>query len=579
MAACDRPTVLNIPDELRVRPQWVTWKYENGTKVPYDAKTGRKASSTDPATWATYEAATAAVKRRHHAGVGYVFAADDPYTGIDLDDCIDDAGDVAPWAQTIVDAMQTYTEISPSGTGLKMWVRGTIPRSVKTAQTEIYTQSRYFTATGRQLSGTPAGIRDAQPALDTLYHELRPEPTPPAALCGPVRSPVAVDDDHARRYALAALEDEHQIMLATGDGERHNQRIKSAHALAGYIPHITEDEITVALAVNFGRDERSARKTIADGIRTGREAPREIPPSHARDGGGFHFSPEVTKETIVDNPQAERWRLEAQYWQEQAQMLEGWRDWAMAVAALPTERLSPAAKVAAFTLWPEMQSRAERGIDEPTRIYIEEARTKAGLSAGTHGSKIKELASVGAIERIEARQENGHKKVLIQPTTLWATPADWQPEAPRNHGGADRGQGRRPVLPCPVHGDEAPVIVETQIATRYLCGDCATPLGHTFGKVKRSTWRANNQVDSSVLPPVDDEANNQIAQIREDCSSPPINQLDCWVPPSHPLYIPPVARMDPTETLGVQRGSIAADDLWFALQHELVARQAMGGSS
>lgn len=276
-SAPQRPDLERVPAELRQRPQWVTWKYEKGTKVPYGAKTGRKASSTDPATWATYEQATAARSRRHHAGVGYVFSADDPYTGIDLDDCIDDAGDVAPWAQTIVDAMQTYTEVSPSGTGLKMWVRGTIPRSVKTAQIEIYTQSRYFTVTGQQLTGTPDTIRDAGDDLTALYRQLRPETTP-AAPVPFVRLSAAVDDGHARRYALGALEGEHQKMRDAGEGARHNQRYNSAHALAGLIPHITEEEITAAIAVNFGPDEAGARTTIADGIRTGREAPREIPP-------------------------------------------------------------------------------------------------------------------------------------------------------------------------------------------------------------------------------------------------------------------------------------------------------------
>ncbi len=77
----------NIPAELRERLQWVTWKLENGTKVPYNARTGRRASSTDPSTWASYAEACAAAQHRHHVGVGYVFAPDDPYVGIDLDDC------------------------------------------------------------------------------------------------------------------------------------------------------------------------------------------------------------------------------------------------------------------------------------------------------------------------------------------------------------------------------------------------------------------------------------------------------------------------------------------------------------
>jgi putative DNA primase/helicase len=265
------------PAELCNRHQWVTWKLEDGRKVPYDARTGRKARSTDPTTWATYEQARSAAQRRKHAGVGYVFTADDPYTGIDLDDCIDEAGTVASWAQTIVDAMQTYTEISPSGTGLKMWVIGSIPRSVKTPTIEMYSERRYFTVTGRQLPGTPATIRAAGDELAALYQSLRPAPAPhPATVAHPTTA--SADDDHARRYALGALEGEQKKMLDAGDRERHPRRYDSAYALAGLIPHITEEEITAAIAVNFGRDRVGAMKTIADAIAAGRQAPRQIPP-------------------------------------------------------------------------------------------------------------------------------------------------------------------------------------------------------------------------------------------------------------------------------------------------------------
>ena len=90
-----------IPDELRARPQWVTWRYETRegkpTKVPYDARAGHRASATDPATWATFGEAFAAFEGRgNFHGVGYVLASDDPYVAVDLDNCIDDDGRLAP---------------------------------------------------------------------------------------------------------------------------------------------------------------------------------------------------------------------------------------------------------------------------------------------------------------------------------------------------------------------------------------------------------------------------------------------------------------------------------------------------
>jgi len=265
-----------IPQQLRDRPQWVCWHDENGSKIPYAVASGRRASSTDPGTWATFDDACSAAARRGYSGIGYVFADDDPFTGIDLDDCIDDAGELQPWARRIVDTMQTYAEISPSGRGVKLWVIGAVPESVKTRQIEIYSRARYFTVTGRRLPGTPAAIGDAAGELAALYASLRPARQPRPA--GPLPRPAA-DSDYIRRWCLAALEGEQAKMLAAGEGERHNRRFDSAHALAGLVHTggLHEDEIAAALAVNFGASEAGARRTIADGIKHGKHHPRTIP--------------------------------------------------------------------------------------------------------------------------------------------------------------------------------------------------------------------------------------------------------------------------------------------------------------
>src|SRR4051794_32368531 len=130
--AWDRPVapvvaVENIPHELRDLPRWVAWRYERREpkweKVPI-GPTGRRASTTDPATWSTFEAALAAYRERRLAGIGFVFAEGDPFTGIDLDACRDsDAGTLVPWADEIVRDLDSYTEVSPSGTGVKVLIR------------------------------------------------------------------------------------------------------------------------------------------------------------------------------------------------------------------------------------------------------------------------------------------------------------------------------------------------------------------------------------------------------------------------------------------------------------------------
>src|SRR5438128_12280191 len=113
-------------DELAAYSQWVCWRWEerNGkkTKPPYNARTGTLASSTDPATWSTFAEVISTGSR--FDGPGFVVTELDPFVGVDLDHCVDDAGQVTPWAQAIVTALDSYTEITPSGHGIRIFVRG-----------------------------------------------------------------------------------------------------------------------------------------------------------------------------------------------------------------------------------------------------------------------------------------------------------------------------------------------------------------------------------------------------------------------------------------------------------------------
>src|SRR3712207_1077231 len=94
----------SIPEEIRVRPQWVVWKAvgDKADKVPYSPRTGRRASSTDLLTWSTFEEALYAYENGEYAGLGFVFSSGDPYTGIDLDNCVDEDGKIALWTLEIV---------------------------------------------------------------------------------------------------------------------------------------------------------------------------------------------------------------------------------------------------------------------------------------------------------------------------------------------------------------------------------------------------------------------------------------------------------------------------------------------
>ena len=153
------------PSELTALKQWLVWRLEdNGKpkpdKVPYQALTPHvMASTTDPNQWSTYEDAAAALQNtvtNPLSGIGFVFTKDDPYIGIDLDECRDpDTGVLSERAKEIVKQLNSYTEVSQSGTGLHIFIKGTLPPSGrKKDHIEMYEYGRFFTMTGNRLKGT-----------------------------------------------------------------------------------------------------------------------------------------------------------------------------------------------------------------------------------------------------------------------------------------------------------------------------------------------------------------------------------------------------------------------------------------
>ena len=168
-----------IPAELRERDQWVVWKAERRsgkwTKVPYRAADARtKAKCDDPRTWGTFEQAIAWAAEVQ--GVGYMFSAEDPFTGVDLDGCIDvQTGELHPAACEVLEQLGGYQERSPSDTGLHAIVRGKlIGDRNRTSETpwggvfEVYDQRRFFTVTG---NGEGA-IVERQAQLDKLVARM-----------------------------------------------------------------------------------------------------------------------------------------------------------------------------------------------------------------------------------------------------------------------------------------------------------------------------------------------------------------------------------------------------------------------
>src|SRR5688572_2197345 len=93
---CDPADLTNIPVALRAIPQWVAWRadvpHEAGkkpVKMPVNPLTGKNASSTDPATWSTFEMAIQRANDDRLAGIGFVFTEEAGIVGVDLDHCVE----------------------------------------------------------------------------------------------------------------------------------------------------------------------------------------------------------------------------------------------------------------------------------------------------------------------------------------------------------------------------------------------------------------------------------------------------------------------------------------------------------
>jgi putative DNA primase/helicase len=173
-----------IPKCLRDLHQWVGWKRElteNGsfTKVPYSVA-GFRASTKKPEHWRPF--ASAYLSRSKFDGIGFILAETDGFVGIDLDGCIDDRGDVAPWAQEIIDKLKNvaYGEISPSGKGIKFITRAhkpnskcvyKIPGSTGKQQIECYEKRRFWTLTARVFSDNHREVGNGQAAIDWLVEK------------------------------------------------------------------------------------------------------------------------------------------------------------------------------------------------------------------------------------------------------------------------------------------------------------------------------------------------------------------------------------------------------------------------
>lgn len=171
---------MQLPEELKALRQWCVAGPDGkgGYKAPYTCNLQNMASSTDPTHWGSFDEAMYAASAHPGCGVGFMLSANDPYACIDLDVKDDTTEEQLQRYQAIIKAFSSYTELSQSGKGFHIWVRGSIGSGARRDGVEVYSQERFIVCTGNAIHAIP--IADQQELLAQLVTEIRRAQNPQA---------------------------------------------------------------------------------------------------------------------------------------------------------------------------------------------------------------------------------------------------------------------------------------------------------------------------------------------------------------------------------------------------------------
>lgn len=160
----------NIPYDLRIHDAWAVWKYSADSqgrisKPPYQPD-GTKAEASQPETWSSFDQAYDAYRSGGWNGVSFALSPRWGIVGIDLDHVPEHRAQ----AEAIVRALHTYTERSPGGNGLRIFVKGTLPYGRRRRDwVEAYVTRRFLTVTGHHLESSPKTIEASKRGLERVF--------------------------------------------------------------------------------------------------------------------------------------------------------------------------------------------------------------------------------------------------------------------------------------------------------------------------------------------------------------------------------------------------------------------------
>ena len=231
-----------VPTELKALRRWCRWSTVNGSKLPSQVN-GAAAKSNDESTWTDFETVEPFDR--------VATFLKEPYCGVDLDGCLDDSGKLKPWAVDLVARLSevSYSEISPSGLGIKFITRARKPDGSRCVhkighgkqQIECYDHSRFWTVTGEVYASCDE-IKDGQAVIDWLCREYLNQHT------NKVKTPKPQQADALMQRATRWM----QSVEPASEGERNNKAFSAAGHLWAFVDdagsRLSESQIAELMA-------------------------------------------------------------------------------------------------------------------------------------------------------------------------------------------------------------------------------------------------------------------------------------------------------------------------------------------
>lgn len=300
----------HVPKAITIKRNWCVYRSDgNRLKVPH-APAGYKMAWSIPANWITFEQARNAYitglelpdgHKNRFDGIGFFISREkdaklDIY-GIDLDHCRNkETGEIDQWAKDVLAKLNSYSEISPSGEGIHIFVRGMLPEGTKNTndrmkdknRIEVFVDKHHITVTGNRLHDYPEGIEDRSSIIEEIYNEvievkrsLNNENKEKK-----IKTKRIIYDARAeakKKYVAAAMESELSVLRGTSEGDRNNQLNRSAFALGQFVgAHFLGRREAERALERAARDcgmtgQDGIEATIKSGLDDGELNPREIP--------------------------------------------------------------------------------------------------------------------------------------------------------------------------------------------------------------------------------------------------------------------------------------------------------------